>query len=223
MTKSVLVVVAHADDEVLGCGGTIAKHVAKGDTVCAVFLADGVTSRPDASDKELAERNLAAKKAHSILGIKQSFMLGLPDNRMDTVPLIDIVQKLECIIHELQPHIVYTHHYGDLNIDHRITHKAVMTACRPIPDLSVKEIYTFEVLSSTEWNSPGLNSFTPSVFVDITDYLDVKVQALSAYKLEMRDPPHSRSLENCRRLAMFRGNSIGVIAAEAMMVIRVIL
>jgi LmbE family N-acetylglucosaminyl deacetylase len=217
------VVVAHADDEVLGCGGTIAKHVAKGDTVCAVFLADGVTSRPDASDKELAERNLAAKKAHSILGIKQSFMLGLPDNRMDTVPLIDIVQKLECIIHELQPHIVYTHHYGDLNIDHRITHKAVMTACRPIPDLSVKEIYTFEVLSSTEWNSPGLNSFTPSVFVDITDYLDVKVQALSAYKLEMRDPPHSRSLENCRRLAMFRGNSIGVIAAEAMMVIRVIL
>lgn len=222
MTKTVLVVAAHTDDEALGCGGTIAKHVAQGDVVYAVFFADGVTSRPGATSAEPELRTAAAAKAHSILGIKQSLMLGFPDNRMDTVPLLDIVQKLEAVIDEVQPNVIYTHHYGDLNIDHRITHQAVMTACRPVPGSPVKEIYAFEVLSATEWNTPGVCSFTPHLFVDITEHLEAKMSALSAYQLELREPPHSRSITNTKRLAELRGSVVGVGAAEAMMALRVI-
>ncbi|CAM3795202.1 PIG-L deacetylase family protein [Vreelandella rituensis] len=222
MSRSVLVVAAHTDDEALGCGGTIAKHVAQGDIVYAVFLADGVTSRQDASEQELSERNAAATSAHTILGIKQSFMLGFPDNRMDTVPLLDIVQKLEQVVDEVKPQIVYTHHNGDLNIDHRITHQAVLTACRPVPGSPVMEIYAFEVLSTTEWNSPVAKPFMPSVFVDISEHLETKMSALAAYELEMREAPHSRSIVNARRFAELRGSFVGVGAAEAMMAVRVI-
>jgi len=222
VSKSVLVVAAHTDDEALGCGGTIAKHVAQGDTVYAVFLADGVTSRPDANEHELTERNASAKHAHKILGIKQSFMLGFPDNRMDTVPLLNIVQKLEQVVDDVQPQIVYTHHNGDLNIDHRITHQATLTACRPVPGSPVKEIYAFEVLSATEWNAPGICPFIPSIFVDISDHLETKMQALAAYELEMQEAPHSRSIINARHLAELRGSFVGVNAAEAMMPVRVV-
>lgn len=222
MSKTVLVVAAHTDDEALGCGGTIARHVAEGDIVYAVFLADGVTSRPDATPEELEQRNAAAEKAHKILGITKAYMLGFPDNRMDSVVLLDIVQKLEVVIEEIKPQVVYTHHYGDLNIDHRITHQATMTACRSVPGFSVREIYSFEVLSATEWSTPGVCDFTPSVFVNISKHLETKMNALAAYGLEMRDPPHTRSLANARRLAEIRGSYVGVDAAEAMMAIRVI-
>ncbi|NHI01613.1 PIG-L deacetylase family protein [Oceanimonas sp. MB9] len=220
MNKVVLVVAAHTDDEALGCGGTIAKHVSQGDTVYAVFLADGVTSRPNATSEELETRNAAATRAQAVLGIKKSYMLGFPDNRMDSIPLLDIVQKLESVLEEIQPQVIYTHHHGDLNIDHRITHQTVMTACRPVPDASVKEIYAFEVLSATEWNTPGLAPFVPNTFIDITEQLDTKMEALDAYALEMREAPHSRSLGNTKQLAAFRGNSVGVKFAESLMLIR---
>jgi LmbE family N-acetylglucosaminyl deacetylase len=220
MSKTVIVVAAHTDDEAIGCGGAIAKHVAQGDSVYAVFMADGVTSRPDASTEELEERNAAAAKAHRVLGIKKSYMLGLPDNRMDSVPLLDIVQKLESVLDEVQPEVVYTHHSGDLNVDHSITHQAVLTACRPVPGASVKEIYAFEVLSATEWNTPGVTPFIPNVFIDISDHLETKMEALAAYELEMRDEPHTRSLINARRLAEFRGNCVGVGAAEGFALVR---
>lgn len=223
MSKTVLVVAAHTDDEALGCGGTIAKHVAQGDAVYAVFLADGVTSRPGSTLEELEARNAAAARAHSILGIKQSFMLGFPDNRMDSVPLLDIVQKLESVLNDVKPQVIYTHHHGDLNIDHRITHLAVMTACRPVPSASVKEIYTFEVLSATEWNTPGSAPFIPNVFVDISGYLDTKMQAIDAYALEMREAPHSRSIVHVIKLAEHRGNSVGITAAESFSLIRILI
>lgn len=223
MSKTILVVAAHTDDEALGCGGTIAKHVAQGDTVYAVFLADGVTSRPTSTTEELDIRNAAAAKAHNILGIKQSFMLGFPDNRMDSVPLLDIVQKLESVLEEIKPQVVYTHHHGDLNIDHRITHQAVMTACRPVPATSVKELYAFEVLSATEWNTPGSDPFIPNVFIDISDYFDTKIQAINAYALEMRETPHSRSIDNIKQLAKLRGHNVGMNTAEAFSLIRILL
>jgi LmbE family N-acetylglucosaminyl deacetylase len=222
MNKTVLVVAAHADDEALGCGGTIARHVSEGDAVYAVFLADGVTSRPDATREELEQRNSAAAKAHEILGIKKAYMLGFPDNRMDSIPLLDIVQKLEGVLDEVKPQVIYTHHCGDLNVDHRITHQAVLTACRPVPGASVKEIYAFEVLSATEWNSPGLNPFIPNVFIDISAYLEIKMKALAAYGLEMRDEPHARSLTNAKRLAELRGNCVGVVVAEGLSLVRLI-
>lgn len=220
MSKTVLVVAAHTDDEALGCGGTIAKHVAQGDTVYAVFLADGVTSRPRASSEELEQRNKAAAEAHKILGIKKSYMLGFPDNRMDSLSLLDIVQKLEGLLNEIEPQVIYTHHGGDLNVDHRVTHQAVLTACRPVPGSSIKEIYAFEVLSATEWNTPGIAPFIPNVFVDISEHLELKMKALTAYVLEMRDEPHSRSIANARRLAELRGNSCGMNAAEAFALVR---
>lgn len=222
MSKTVLVVAAHADDEALGCGGAIAKHVAQGDTVHAVFLADGVTSRPDASSETLRERNAAASNAHRILGIEKSYMLGFPDNRMDSVPLLNIVQALEKVLSEVQAHTIYTHHIGDLNVDHRITHQAVLTACRPVPNSSIREVYSFEVVSSSEWNTPGVTPFIPNVFIEISEYLDLKLEAVAAYDFEMREEPHSRSIENVRRLAEFRGSSVGVASAEGFSLVRLL-
>lgn len=222
MTKIVAVIAAHTDDEALGCGGTIAKHVASGDAVHAIFLADGVTSRADSSAQDIQMRLDASGQAHRILGLASVSYLALPDNRLDSVPLLDIVQKLESALSKIQPEIVYTHHYGDLNVDHRITHQAVMTACRPVPGSRVREIYTFEVLSSTEWNSPGDGPFIAQAHVDISEFLDHKIAALEAYRLELRPAPHSRSMEHVRALAIHRGHGIGVHAAEAFMVARLL-
>lgn len=220
MNKTVLVVAAHTDDEALGCGGTIARHVAEGDAVVAVFLADGVSSRSDSSAIELKSRMQASESARKILGISRNYYLGLPDNRLDNLPLIEVIQPLEKIIAEIKPHTIYTHHYGDLNVDHRVAHQAVMTACRPIPGNSVREIYAFEVMSSTEWATPGNFPFLPNCFIDISDYLGVKFDALRAYDFEMRESPHSRSFEHLECLALHRGSSVGVSAAEAFMVLR---
>lgn len=219
MSKTVLVVAAHADDEALGCGGTIARHVAEGDTVHLVLMADGVKSRVGTDDTALAERDAAADQAHGILGIHSVQRLGFPDNRMDSLPLLDIVQALEPVIARIAPQVIYTHHHGDLNIDHRIAHQAVMTACRPVPGSSVCEIYAFEVLSSTEWSTPLSNPFIPNTFVDISAYLDTKQLALEAYVDEMRSVPHSRSIEHAMLLAQHRGHSVGFEGAEGFVLI----
>lgn len=220
--KTILIVAAHTDDEALGCGGTIARHVAEGDIVHAVFVADGVTSRTNADSGELQRRQDAAEEAQAILGIHRAFYLCLPDNRLDSMTLLDVVQPLEAVIRTIAPQVIYTHHHGDLNIDHRITHQAVMTACRPLPGSSVEEIYTFEIMSSTEWNTAAQAPFLPSCYIDITPFLPTKLAALEAYKLEMRDPPHSRSLAHLDHLARHRGHTVGVEAAEAFMVMRLI-
>lgn len=222
MTNCVLVVAAHTDDEALGCGGTIARHVAEGDTVYAVFMADGVSSRVGTDQADLTRRMQNAENARVILGIKENFYLCLPDNRMDSIPLIDVVQKLERIIDKLKPSIVYTHHHGDLNVDHRITHQAVMTACRPQPGCSVRAIYAFEVMSSTEWATPTVEPFLPNYFVNISAYLSIKNEAINAYYVEMRKVPHSRSMPHLTSLATHRGLTVGVLAAEAFVTIRVV-
>lgn len=216
----VLVVAAHTDDEALGCGGTIARHVAEGDVVYAAFMADGVTSRGEVNESDIASRNDAAEKARRILGIKENFYLGLPDNRLDSIPLIEVIKQLESIIVKLKPNVIYTHHHGDLNVDHRVTHKAVLTACRPIPGSSVREIYAFEVMSSTEWSTPSLMPFIPNHYVNISNHKNEKLAAINAYKLEMRYPPHSRSIKHLSHLIEHRGNSVGVDAAEAFMTVR---
>jgi len=222
MSKSVLVVAAHPDDEVLGCGGTIARHVAEGDLVHVVFMADGVQSRRMDGSEELQLRNQARDEALKILGVSECNVLDFPDNRMDSLPLLDVVQALEPIIKQVQPSRVYTHHHGDLNVDHRVTHQAVMTACRPVPGSSVREILAFEVMSSTEWATPSVAPFVPNAFVDISDYLPKKLEALAAYDMEMRPAPHSRCVTNIEALARHRGNCVGVEVAEAFEVIRVL-
>jgi LmbE family N-acetylglucosaminyl deacetylase len=222
MSKRVLVVVAHADDEALGCGGTISRHVAEGNTVELVLMTDGVASRTTANKDILNRRMNAAKQAHSILGIAESHFLDFPDNAMDSLPLLQIVQRLEPIVQLVAPSIIYTHFHGDLNIDHRITQQAVLTACRPQPGCGVKEIYGFEVLSSTEWASPQAGSFTPNVHVDIVPFFANKIKALKAYSEEMRPAPHTRSLEHAEALALHRGYSVGIKYAEAFVAYRIL-
>ena len=224
----VLVVAAHPDDEVLGCGGTIAKHVDNGDQVHVLIMSEGITSRSIKRDrlkdnKELTELAKAANKANSILGVSSLELMDYPDNRMDSIELLDLVKEIEKIIHKLSPTIVYTHYSNDLNIDHQIISKAVVTACRPIPDFSVKNILFFEVPSSTEWqiNNYGM-LFTPNWYVDLTGCLDIKLKALKAYSSEMRDWPHSRSLKAVEYLAHWRGASVGCDSAEAFMLGRAI-
>jgi N-acetylglucosamine malate deacetylase 1 len=221
MSKNIIVIAAHPDDEVLGCGGTISKLVDNGATVYVAFMADGVLSRGtdnDLQQKELEVRRLAAQKACDILGAKVIFFGDSPDNRMDTVALLDIVKPIETLLRKYKPDTIFTHHSGDLNIDHRLTHQAVVTACRPQPAHCVKTLLTFEVPSSTEWQLQGTTPvFTPNWFEDISDTLERKLAALHAYEIELRDWPHPRSQKAVEHLARWRGATIGVDAAEAFM------
>jgi len=221
--KKILVVAAHPDDEVLGCGGTIARHSDEGDEVYILFMTDGVSSRKNASVEDEWERHKSMHQSCEILGTQRPQFLGFPDNRMDTVALLDVVKEIEQVINKIQPSIIYTHHKGDLNIDHQITHQAVLTACRPIPKSPVSEIYSFEVLSSTEWPSPSSQSiFIPNRYVDISNYMTLKLKALDAYSEEMRDYPHSRSIGAIESLAKYRGSTMGLMAAESFITERVL-
>ncbi len=217
---NVLIIAAHPDDEVLGCGGTIAKHILNGDEVHVVILAEGVTSRDKVREREsrvgeLSQLAQAAQGAGRILGVHSVELHGFPDNRMDSVDLLDVVKVVETAIDRYKPDMVYTHHAGDVNIDHRIVHQAVVTACRPLPGQCVKTLLFFEVLSSSEWQTPGsAPAFLPNYFVDISNCLDKKLQALEAYESEMRPWPHPRSLEAVGNLARWHGATVGVEAAE---------
>ncbi|OQY51868.1 MAG: GlcNAc-PI de-N-acetylase [Candidatus Parabeggiatoa sp. nov. 2] len=216
----ILVIAAHPDDEVLGCGGAIARHTKSGDEVHIYTLAEGITSRRAKRNRETCSQSLkdlanAANKAGSILGVKSITMDNLPDNRLDSLDRLDLIKKIEKFIQNIKPNIIYTHHSGDLNIDHRRVHEAVVTACRPVPKNLVNTLLFFEVPSSTEWQIPGaFSSFVPNWFVDISNTLENKLKALQAYESEMRPWPHSRSIKAVEHLARWRGASIGVEAAE---------
>ncbi len=219
MSRVVLVIAAHPDDEVLGAGGALARHSANGDEVHVTFLADGVGARRSTSEAELDARKASAMAAAEILGLRKPRFLDLPDNRLDAIPLLDIIQNIERRIEEVRPKIVYTHHGGDLNVDHRIAHQATLTACRPTPESSIDAIYAFETPSSTEWSSEDMgSSFRPDRFVHID--LDLKLRALSSYSQELVDYPHPRSPEAITALARWRGACVGVPAAEAFIVVR---
>ena len=223
MGKSVLVVAAHPDDEVLGCGGIIARHARAGDAVNVLLLAEGATAREGLRDKRGAVAALrdAAVAAARELGAAEPRFCGFPDNRLDTVPMLDLVKPIETLAREIEPHTVYTHHRGDLNVDHRLTHDAVVTAFRPTPDRTARALYAFEVISSTGWTAPSSDTtFAPTRFVDIGETLEAKIAALDCYRAEMRPFPHARSVEAVRALATCRGAGVGLHAAEALCVIR---
>lgn len=225
--ERVLVVAAHPDDEVLGCGGTIARHRDRGDDVRVVFLAEGITARyqPEEFDlpqvrQESVRRNENAARALACLDVpeKEVFTDERYCCRLDQVPQIDLVKQIEGHIRDWKPTRLLTHAAADTNIDHCMAHRAVIAACRPLAGTPLRTILSFEVLSSTEWNPTA--PFPAVVFADVTAQMDRKIQAMAAYEGEMRAAPHSRSEQALRALAGYRGAQIGVLYAEAFGVIR---
>lgn len=226
MVDSVLVVAAHPDDEVLGCGGTIARHADAGDQVHVLIVAEGATSRQVQRDRdhlteELSALTIAAQRAGTILGASDVDLLQLPDNRLDSLDRLDLIKRIEERIDRYKPQVVYVHHVGDVNVDHRRLHEAVITACRPTPGQSARRLLSFEVASSTEWQPPGsAPAFQPNWFVDISAHWKRKREALEVYASEMRAWPHARSIEALEHLARWRGAQVGVEAAEAFCLLR---
>jgi LmbE family N-acetylglucosaminyl deacetylase len=223
---SVLVVAAHPDDEVLGCGATMARHAEAGAAVRTFIVGEGATARSvdrviASAQDEVSALRAAARSAATILGTQPPSFGGFADNRLDGVELLEIVKTVERIVAEFSPQVVYTHHGGDLNVDHRRVHDAVLTACRPLPGSAVRAIYSFEVLSSTGWMGASRElAFVPTRFVDVTATLARKLDALKAYSGEMRAFPHARSIEAVTALAQLRGATVGLAAAEAFQVER---
>ncbi|MBM4177375.1 PIG-L family deacetylase [Candidatus Gribaldobacteria bacterium] len=226
MKETILVVASHPDDEALGCGGTILKHSSRGDDVFILFLADGESSRDNFSLNQ-DEKNLIERRKQSgfqvakILGVKEVFSEKLPDNKCDSLPLLEIVKIVENVIEKTRPTIIYTHNPSDLNIDHQLAFKAVLTAARPSPGFFVKKILAFEVLSSTEWQMKEKSTmFCPNVYEDITGFIEKKITALKCYHQEMREYPHPRSYEGVLTLSKYRGIESGYQYAEAFQLIR---
>lgn len=223
MKKRILVCAAHPDDEILGCGGTIARLVDEGAEVHTIILGEGMTSRDDERDVSKREDDLTllkdhARKANDIIGVESVMFGELPDNRFDAVSLIDVIKLVETAKEKIKPEIIFTHHKSDLNIDHRVTYDAVLTATRPMKGENVKEIYSFEVMSSTEWYYP--QCFSPNFFVDISGAVDKKLSSMEEYKTELRDYPHPRSLDAIKLTAKTWGVKVGVDYAEAFKLVR---
>ena len=226
MSKSILVIAAHPDDEVIGCGGYIAREAEKGSEVNIIIVSEGATSRDLTKNKnefihELSELSSSAKRSAEILGVSNIELLDFPDNKLDSIDRLVLIKKIEEKIKFYKPYEVLTHHYGDLNIDHRRIHEAVLTATRPIPSNFVKKLLSFEVSSSTDYqiNTSSL-IFKPNYFVDISSTIKKKLDALREYKSEMRDWPHTRSIKAIEALSITRGSQVGVKYAEAFSLLR---
>lgn len=221
--KKILVVAAHADDEILGCGGTMARHSRAGDDVKVVLLTDGVGARGEGRKEEITRRQCAMTKALDCVGATLLEQYQIPDNAMDALSRRELIHTMEAPLLHFAPDIIYTHHGGDLNIDHRYCLEAILTIFRPQPHCQTARILSFEVASSTAWAGYDiLPAFHPHYYVNISDTLEAKKQALCAYAEEMRDFPHARSIKALEHLARFRGSQVGVEAAEGFVLQRAI-
>ncbi len=225
----ILVISAHPDDEILGCGATIAKYINQGHEVEILIVGDGITARHEEFElgnpeviQKIESINMDAKKASLRLGVKNIEIKSLKCMRFDKYPFLDIVNILRKKVRSFKPDIVFTHHYGDYNPDHRIVHNATLFACRPaFGEFYPKEIYCYEVLSSTERAFQGPQFiFCPNVFVNIKDTIKDKLDAMKNYLSEVNPYPHARSLEGIENLAKKRGNEVSLEYAEAFMLVR---
>jgi LmbE family N-acetylglucosaminyl deacetylase len=221
----VLCVATHPDDEIIGVGGVLARHASEGDEVVVSILSRAGPARFEKVTPEIEarveKRKECTRRACAQLGVDTVDFHDFPDNSFDDVPLLDIVKVVEQEIRSYEPELIYTHHYGDLNISHELTCRAVITAARPLPDSEIRRILAYETLSNSEWSVPNAtNRFQPSVFVDISDYLDTKLDALVEHETELRTHPHPRTIDNVRRNARLWGAKAGVPAAEAFELLR---
>ena len=219
-----LVIASHPDDEILGCGGTIAKMSQAGHEVHIAILGEGITSRHDqrdAHDSAIEDLHSCSQRAGELVGATSVRNLSLPDNQFDSLPTLEVVKVIESLITEFQPKTVFTQHGGDLNIDHVVTFRATLTATRPMQGCPVKTVYAYEVASSTEWAFAQFEPrFTPQVYIDVADTLEAKIAAMESYASEARAFPHPRSPEALRAIATRWGSQVGLAAAEVFSVVR---
>lgn len=220
----ILIIAAHPDDEVLGVGGTIARLSSEGNEIHVLIVTDGSSSQyADADDLKQIIKNKAREtdRCASWLGVKKVYYGGLPDMKLDTIPHIAINKVIEKTIEEVRPEIVYTHFWGDVNVDHQNVYKSTLVAVRPVFGQIVKELYCYRVPSSTEWtpNKPD-TMFVPNVFVDIADFSDRKYKAFGEYATELRDYPHPRSERYLKEIDRATGLQVGLMAAEPFMLLR---
>lgn len=222
--ERILVVAAHPDDEILGCGGTIKKLINEGNIAYSLILSDGVTSRfvevNEETEKQITERHKESLMASKKIGYHKTFFSSFPDNKFDSVPLLEITKTIEKYLEIIEPTIIFTHHNGDLNIDHRKVFEAVITASRPVKKCTVKEIYCFETLSSTEWNFSKHNDFTPNYFVNVEKTFKDKIEAIKCYTSELREYPHPRSVKALEVAAKKWGTVVGYNFVEAFELVR---
>jgi len=225
ITMKILIVAAHPDDEVLGCGGTIARMSEEGHDISIAILGEGITSRylqREDADKEMVQNlHEHSHQVAKILGVKDLRLFNLPDNRFDTIALLDIVKILEGVIEKFKPECIFTHHQSDLNLDHVITNRATLIATRPINNTFIKTVLSYEVPSSTEWTfQTSPTGFRPNVFIDITKTLEIKIDAMHLYDGENRQYPHPRSSESLRAISCRWGSVSGLKEAEAFELVR---
>ena len=217
--NNVFIIAAHPDDEVLGAGGSILKHVDVKDTVRILILSDGEKSKSTKVNVE--QRQKQAHKVAGMLKVKDLILEKFPDNQFDSLPILQIIKKIECHLQKIKPNIIYTHFVHDLNIDHQLTFQAVLTACRPQPSFFVKKIFSFEIPSSTEWQIKDQTyAFCPNEYHDITNFINQKIEILKIYKGELRKYPHPRSIIGVKALAQLRGMEVGLLYAEGFQIVR---
>ncbi|OKH38058.1 PIG-L domain-containing protein [[Phormidium ambiguum] IAM M-71] len=220
--KKIMIIAPHADDEVLGVGGTMARFAAEGAEVYVVIATKGYP--PHYSEELSTTVREQALVANRLLGVKETQFLGLPAANLDCIPFRDINHKLVEAIRKIQPETLYIPFNGDLHIDHQRIFLSALVAARPNCINAPRKIYAYETLSETNWNAPYLTpNFVPNIFVDISDYLPMKIEAMQIYASQIKPFPHERSPEALKALATIRGSTIGRFAAEAFVLVREII
>lgn len=215
MNKKFLIIAAHPDDEILGCGATAAKLVDNGWEGQIVIMSQGGMARGESFSAMMAEVKKNAITANKIVGITNLTWFDLPDNAFDSLPILEITKKIETLIKDFSPRIIFTHYHGDLNVDHRKVFEAVMISCRPQPGFCNPDIYSFFIASSSDWgDGTYFKQFSPNAFCNVEKTIGVKLEALKCYKTEMRDKPHSRSIESVETFSRYWGNRVGYYYVE---------
>jgi LmbE family N-acetylglucosaminyl deacetylase len=220
--ENIAIVVAHPDDEVLAFGGVMGRHAARGDNVHLLIMATGLAARTGDNSVDagsLEKLRADARAAAKVLGVGNVTFGDFPDNRMDSVALLDVIKRIEQFLGQTGATTLYTHHVGDMNIDHTVIARATLTACRPLPGATIRRIYSGEVLSSSEYALPE-HRFSPTTYVDIETFLERKCAAMKCYRSEIRDAPHPRSVDSIVALARLRGSEAGLKAAEGLRLLR---
>ncbi len=215
----IMVIATHADDEILGCGGTIARHTAYGDEVHVLVVTRG--AEDIFSAKENAVTRAELKRAHKVVGIKGSYFLDFPAPKLDNVPNHKIADAIKKVLSSVKPSVVYLPHRGDIHVDHKAVYNATLVAARPTRGDYINKLLSYETLSETDWASPSAeDAFVPTVYVDISSHIETKLKAMDCYRSQLKSPPHPRSLDALRALARLRGSTVGFEWAEAFMLVR---